>query len=131
MVIFILLGLLTEIEAVPSDSFGRKDLINQLPTHQANARQASLLQSTDKWFAWDKFHHFSYSLGITGLSYHIYHCQFGNPNPGARYFSISITAFTGVGKEVYDKYCKKTVFSYKDLTADAVGIIIGTLLFTR
>lgn len=84
----------------------------------------------DKWFTRDKFHHFSYSLGITGLSYHVYHCQFNNPNPGARYFAISIAALTGIGKELYDKYYKKSKISYKDLVADAAGIVTGVFLFT-
>ncbi|MBI4721796.1 MAG: hypothetical protein HY769_02150 [Candidatus Stahlbacteria bacterium] len=69
-----------------SDSLTPKslDLINQIPT-----------TPKDSWLAVDKFHHFSYSLCITGLSYHIYHCQF------------------------------------KDLIADATGIIVGAVLFTR
>ena len=84
----------------------------------------------DKWFAQDKLHHLSYSMGITGLSYHIYHCKFNNPDPGAKYFSISIATTTAFGKELYDRYCKKSNFSYKDLIVDAVGIIIGVWLFT-
>lgn len=85
----------------------------------------------DKWFTSDKYLHFYYSVAITGLSYHLYHCQFNNPNPGARYFSISLASVTGIGKELYDKYYRKGKFSYKDLTADVMGIIIGALLFTR
>ncbi|OQX56424.1 MAG: hypothetical protein B5M53_01500 [Candidatus Cloacimonas sp. 4484_209] len=33
----------------------------------------------DRWLAWDKFLHLTASAGITGLSYHFYHCQFNNP----------------------------------------------------
>ena len=91
----------------------------------------SPLQSADKWIGRDKFHHFSYSLGITGLSYHIYHCQFNNPNPEARYFSISLTAVAGISKELYDKFYKKKRLSCKDLAWDAVGITVGGLLFLR
>ncbi len=83
----------------------------------------------DKWFAKDKFHHFSYSLGIVGLSYHIYHCQFNNDNPGARTLAISLGACAGIGKEIWDKLTGNNI-SYKDLTADLLGIAIGTLLFT-
>lgn len=97
----------------------------------SNEISDSLSQAEEKWFTRDKFHHFSYSLGITGLSYHVYHCQFNNPNPGAKYFSISLTAIAGIGKELYDKCYKKSKFSCKDLIADAAGIIVGLFLFTK
>ncbi|MCK4351873.1 hypothetical protein KAW65_00515 [candidate division WOR-3 bacterium] len=88
------------------------------------------VQQEDKWIAWDKFHHFSYSFGITGLSYHIYHCQLNNPESEARILSISLTAILGVSKEIYDKYHDKAFISYKDLVADALGITLATLIFT-
>ncbi len=91
----------------------------------------SSTQSTDNWFGRDKFHHFSYSFGLTGLSYHLYHCQLNNPNPEAKYFSISLTTLTGIGKEFYDKIHKKTDFSYKDLIWDAIGITAATFVFLR
>jgi len=116
MSVFIVFLLLAE----PSDSLGTQEEYS-----------VPLPASPDKWISRDKFHHFSYSFGITGLSYHIYHCQLNNPNPGARYFSISLTSFVGISKELYDKFYKKSNFSYKDLVADASGIILATLLFTR
>ncbi|MDI6840148.1 MAG: hypothetical protein QMD71_04770 [bacterium] len=84
----------------------------------------------DNWIALDKLHHFSYSFGITGLSYHVYHCQLNNPNPGARVFSISIASIAGIGKELLDKYYGKSTISYKDITADALGIVTATIIFT-
>lgn len=87
-------------------------------------------QWEDKWFAKDKAHHFFYSFGITGLSYHVYHCQFHNPNPGARTFAISTAAFTGISKELFDRICLQHPISYKDIAADALGITAAVLLFT-
>jgi uncharacterized protein YfiM (DUF2279 family) len=87
--------------------------------------------SRDRWFSEDKFHHFSYSLGITGLSYHTYHCEFHNENPGARYFAISVASVAGIGKELYDAFFGKRGFSYRDLIADATGITIGIFVFAR
>jgi hypothetical protein len=89
------------------------------------------LKPQEKWFTIDKLHHFSYSLGISGLFYHIYHCQFNNPNPKARYLSISVTGIIGISKELYDKYIRKTKFSYRDLIANGMGILASTLLFMR
>ncbi|MDD2890204.1 MAG: hypothetical protein PHE49_06145 [bacterium] len=85
----------------------------------------------DEWFAIDKFHHFAYSLGTTALIFHVYHCQLNNPTPGAQMLSISTTALFGIGKEVYDKFYKKTLFSYKDLTFDILGITTAVLFFTH
>ncbi|MDD5529024.1 MAG: DUF2279 domain-containing protein [bacterium] len=90
-----------------------------------------LEQYEDEWFTIDKFHHFSYSFGATALIFHVYHCQLNNPTPGAQMLSISTTALFGIGKEVYDKFCKKTLFSYKDLTFDVLGITTAVLLFAH
>lgn len=84
-----------------------------------------------EWISSDKLHHFAYSFGLTGLAYHVYHCKLNNPNPGARYFSISLASAVAIAKEVYDKLSKKGRLSYKDLCASALGIAVGTILFTR
>ncbi|MFA5032113.1 MAG: DUF2279 domain-containing protein [bacterium] len=85
----------------------------------------------DEWLGLDKFHHFSYSLGTTALIFHVYHCQLNNPTPGAQMLSISTTALFGISKELYDKFCKKTLFSYKDLTFDVLGITTAVLFFAH
>ncbi|MCK4306731.1 hypothetical protein KAW50_00735 [candidate division WOR-3 bacterium] len=133
MGIFIFFVLLAE----PSDSFIQGRLNHSLQPDESSVGKKYSGQThrsaptADRWISRDKFHHFSYSLGLTGLSYHIYHCQFNNPNPEARYFSISLTAVAGISKELYDKFYKKSIFSYKDLVWDAVGITVGSLLFLR
>ncbi len=133
MGIFIFLVLLAE----PSDSFIQGGLKPSLQPNESivgkkySGQTHISAPATDRWIGRDKFHHFSYSLGITGLSYHVYHCQFNNPNPEARYFSISLTAVAGISKEFYDKFYKKSSFSYKDLVWNAVGITVGSLLFLR
>ena len=38
---------------------------------------------------------------------------------------ITITIF--ILKEIYDKYCKKTEFSIKDIICDCVGLALGVL----
>ena len=84
----------------------------------------------DKWFGRDKIHHFSYSMGIVGLTYHVCHNQFNNSEYKSRLFAVSLAAIFGIGKELYDKYRRKEHISYKDIVWDTLGIISGVLLFT-
>ena len=41
--------------------------------------------------------------------------------------AIIITVVIFILKEVYDKYCKKTEFSIKDILCDCVGLALGVL----
>ena len=40
---------------------------------------------------------------------------------------IIITIAIFILKEIYDKYCKKTEFSIKDIICDCVGLALGVL----
>ncbi len=40
---------------------------------------------------------------------------------------IIITIAIFILKEIYDKYCKKTEFSIKDIICDCVGLVLGVL----
>jgi uncharacterized protein YfiM (DUF2279 family) len=77
----------------------------------------------------DKFLHVAASASITGLSYHVYHCQYHNAVDRSIYFSLSLASASGIGKELYDAKIRKTRWSWKDIAADGVGIAIGYLLF--
>lgn len=41
--------------------------------------------------------------------------------------AIIITVVIFILKEVYDKYCKKTEFSIKDIICDCAGLALGVL----
>lgn len=41
--------------------------------------------------------------------------------------AIIITVVIFILKEIYDKYCKKTEFSIKDIICDCVGLALGVL----
>lgn len=41
--------------------------------------------------------------------------------------AIIITIAIFILKEIYDKYCKKTEFSIKDIICDCVGLALGVL----
>ncbi len=83
----------------------------------------------DSWLGMDKFLHVAACASITGLSYHVYHCQYRNPVDRSIYLSLSLAGTSGIGKEVYDARVRKTHWSWKDIVADGVGIAIGYLLF--
>jgi len=103
---------------------------NEVQDTTAVSHKKIVSKGQDKWFGRDKFHHFSYSMGIVGLTYHVSHNQFNNPKCTSRLFAVSLAAIVGIGKELYDKYCKKEYISYKDIVWDTLGIVSGILLFT-
>lgn len=43
------------------------------------------------------------------------------------WLAIIITVVIFILKEIYDKYCKKTEFSIKDIICDCVGLALGVL----
>lgn len=83
----------------------------------------------DHWLGMDKFLHVAASASITGLSYHVYHCQYNNAVDRSIYFSFSLAGVSGIGKELYDAKVRRTYWSWKDIVADGVGIGLGYLLF--
>ncbi len=79
----------------------------------------------DKWVSFDKFQHFFLSTHLTVLSYEVYHRSYHNTRESSRYFSSGLVLSFGIGKEVADSHKSKGKFSYKDLVADGLGIILG------
>lgn len=96
-----------------------------------NVKTEKKVEKDDKWIAMDKLLHFTASAGITGLSYHSYHCQLNNPERNSIYFSLSVAGISGIGKEIIDAKYRKTGWSWKDIAADAVGIAAGYFLFIK
>lgn len=68
-------------------------------------------------------------IGIDGMA-HIIVCQnlvMWLSKYTSLWSAIIITVVIFVLKEVYDKYCKKTEFSIKDIICDCVGLALGVL----
>ncbi len=82
----------------------------------------------DTWFSQDKYLHSSTCAAISGFAYHFYVCRLEKEEKAGKFFSVSVTALIGIGKEIYDKK-KKGHFSWKDLFWDGVGLAVGYLLF--
>lgn len=79
----------------------------------------------DQWLTFDKFQHFFLSTHLTVLSYEVYHRSYHNTKETSRYFSSGLVLSFGIGKEVVDSKKSNGKFSYKDLVADGLGIILG------
>ncbi|MGQ9708235.1 MAG: hypothetical protein ACUVUR_05110, partial [bacterium] len=85
----------------------------------------------DLWLSRDKFWHFSVSFLMVGAGYHLFNNRLGFRRPIAIGISLGTTAGLGLGKELFDRYHEKRNFSYRDLVADGVGILLGYLVFVR
>lgn len=69
------------------------------------------------------------NIGLDGMA-HIIVCQnlvmwLSKFTP--LWLAIIITIAIFILKEIYDKYCKKTDFSIKDIICDCVGLALGVL----
>lgn len=68
-------------------------------------------------------------IGIDGMA-HIIVCQnlvMWSFKLMPLWSAIIITVVIFILKEIYDKYCKKTEFSIKDIICDCAGLALGVL----
>lgn len=87
------------------------------------------VEQPDRWFAWDKFWHFSASFVTVGAGYHLCANRMRLKPPLATGISIGGTLGIGTGKELIDRYGFHRRFSWKDLVADVLGIGVGYFVF--
>lgn len=69
------------------------------------------------------------AIGVDGMA-HILVCQnlvmwLSKLMP--LWLAVIITVVVFILKEIYDKYCKKSEFSTKDIICDCVGLALGVL----
>ncbi len=46
------------------------------------------------------------------------------------FMAVGLAFLVGIGKELYDKFVNRTRIDVWDLTADAVGLVIGGVIWT-
>jgi len=80
----------------------------------------------DRWLAGDKYAHLLVSSAISAGIANAEIDKGQNKCVAAR-IAFGVTLTIGAGKEIYDKYWKKTRYSYKDMTWDAIGSALGSL----
>ena len=93
-----------------------------------NYREIETNISTDRWIAVDKGYHLIGSIiSTTGISNSCMQFVDIKKEKSIR-MGAGITFALGLGKEFWDGHKNDNSFSWKDLSADILGIIIGTLL---
>jgi uncharacterized protein YfiM (DUF2279 family) len=98
----------------------------QKPIH---VESVSLHREPDRWFAMDKFWHFSASFVTVGATYHLGANRIRLPSPWPTNLALGGTLALGVSKELCDLAGPSKHFSWKDLVADAAGIGAGYFAF--
>ena len=83
-------------------------------------------QTEDSWFGFDKVQHVSFSfLWTIGTQYVVVN-KGRLSEPQALPISVSTSAALGLSKELYDLHRgPQRLFSYRDLVADGVGILLA------
>jgi putative lipoprotein len=84
----------------------------------------------DSWFGIDKLKHFFMSAFIESLTYSGLQAARAN-HRAAMGGAIGVTMAIGVGREIHDSRNPKNIFSFKDLTWDAIGVGAGTALLSH
>lgn len=83
----------------------------------------------DEWLARDKGQHLAGSFFSTGFIIMAGNNFLNFKKEKSRTIGISFTFTLAVGKELYDNQQSDNHFSFKDLTADLLGIGLAVLVF--
>jgi len=82
----------------------------------------------DRWFAEDKARHLIGSFMATLLFAQASEHFNDSPASNSKIFGASVCLTLGVTKEITDHYKKNNQFSWKDMTANMVGIVCAIFL---
>lgn len=96
-----------------------------VPAHAAcsSSRGGWRTTSIDRWTGTDKLEHFGVSAGFGAMGAYLV-----KDTDHPVLYGAGLGLIPGLAKEVFDGTCRSDGFSYKDLTADAVGAITGAIL---
>ena len=111
--------------AVASEKFHRSLLSYSV---RSDKLQTLKKKSGDSWIGRDKGLHLVGSMISTIAISKTSQTFFNNSHDQSLKLGIGVTFGLGLGKELWDSTKKNNKFSYKDLTADIVGILIGSVL---
>ena len=88
-----------------------------------------VVKDPDPWFAVDKLEHFAASLIIQSWAHTTFRAR-GAGYAQASWGAAAVTATAGIGKELWDRHHHGD-FSYRDLTADGIGLVSGAVMMRR
>ena len=99
----------------------RQALKGRLPTLRLDVQRVE-----DRWLGFDKVQHAAFSFFWTLGSQYTLVNKLGASERGALPLSVGSGALVGLAKEVYDEHLTaRGFFSYRDLAADAVGLLLA------
>ena len=87
------------------------------------------IEYKDEWFARDKGMHLAGSFISTGFVMTSGNRLLNIENQKSKIIGVSFTFSLALGKELYDSQQENNHFSYKDLTADILGIVLAIIVF--
>ena len=123
----ILLGLLMVL--VCSDLVaGESELPPALESYLKSFEKEPEDKVEDNWFGPDKGYHIMGSMISTTLIGQISLKEFDNSTQKSQIIGAGTTFALGLAKEIFGSRQPYNIFSWKDLTANGVGIIIGIIL---
>jgi len=86
------------------------------------------IEKTDTWFSPDKGYHLIGSMISTTFIGQLSQRGFDSSLQKSQYIGAGMTFSLGLAKELYDSGKTNNMFSWKDLAANCVGILFGTIL---
>ena len=107
------------------DVVSDKAIIGEKPVEYE--KPFALIQPNDKWFSKDKWMHFTTTYFLTLQSTYALEKMFYTEPENSRHISIGISLSFSLGKEFYDVFQNKGIFSWKDLFYDVLGTGLGYL----
>lgn len=87
------------------------------------------IEIKDEWLARDKGLHLAGSFISTGLITLSTNRFLKGDKDQSKYIAVTITFALSLSKEIYDSRLSDNHFSFKDLTADILGISLALLVF--
>jgi uncharacterized protein YfiM (DUF2279 family) len=87
------------------------------------------IKDPDPWFGVDKLEHVAASMIIQSWAHTTFRAR-GASYAQASWGAAAVTVTAGIGKEVWDRHHHGD-FSYRDLTADGIGLVTGAVMMRR
>jgi putative lipoprotein len=97
----------------------------------AGAVRAESIQTKDSWFGKDKARHFLASALIGGGVSWVAHRHEGRNMAASLRTGAGVALSLGLAKECSDRRKPGGLFSWKDLTADALGAALGVFVLGK
>jgi uncharacterized protein YfiM (DUF2279 family) len=116
-----------------SSGFAQKTPPEKIPNSKKTVSFSHFLPGCqgDRWIAEDKYRHFLASAFLASWGYTVFRYWKGEPRGHAMLVGAGFSFFLGLGKELHDKYAHAGCASWRDLTADILGLAFGILFYTE